>query len=234
MHICNICEKCKESIKPMGEASNPPENPVSNMPQSIDDDEIKFFRRPSTTSPFEFDYEKIFATNDDEGVVKNSINAALDMNKHLTRDSAIAACLKDMWQLELKRWNEAQQAKKGKIIADCDAIRKNKRKILSLLKKGIQLMQKNPKFVLASLPEAHRLPILKEWMLKRFGIIHDTKHNEKRWRLNVNQQKRLKVAGMVPKIPVPTMQEVTGHGTSNIPIDKAAKLKSKVGKISST
>lgn len=90
--------------------------------------------------------------------MKNSINAALQLDKHLTEDNAITVCLQDMWQLELKLWNEKRQneleEKQQRVVADCDKIGKSKQKVFNLLSKGISLMRKNPKFVLASMPAA--------------------------------------------------------------------------------
>jgi hypothetical protein len=139
---------------------------------------IKYFERPSVVGshPLTFDYEKIFSIDFlyDHGVVKNSINTALKLNKYLTEDNAITACLRDMWQTKLKEWNEKRQEqieeRQKRVVADFSKIGKDREKILKLLREAISLMRKNPKFVLAALPQSHRLPILREWILQRYGV----------------------------------------------------------------
>ena len=186
IHLCNKCE----------DLSTPNDgNALPEYENDDDDDDIniyiktsksssynpliiKYFQRPSIdgSHPLTVDYEKIFSIDFlyDHGVVKNSINTALKLNKYLTEDNAITACLRDMWQTKLKEWNEKRQAdieeRQKRVVADVSRIGKNKEKILKLLREAIDLMRKNPKFVLAALPQCHRLPILREWILQRYGV----------------------------------------------------------------
>ncbi|KAL7029411.1 hypothetical protein ACKWTF_006234 [Chironomus riparius] len=181
IHLCNKCEDLSTSNDG---------NTLSEYEKDDDEDMIiysktsynpliiKYFQRPSIdgSHPLTFDYEKIFSIDFlyDHGVVKNSINTALKLNKYLTEDNAITVCLRDMWQTKLKEWNEKRQAdieeRQKRVVADVGRIGKNKEKILKLLREAIDLMRKNPKFVLAALPQCHRLPILREWILQRYGV----------------------------------------------------------------
>jgi hypothetical protein len=193
IHLCKGCED--------GFCSND-ENIFSGYDKVDDDTEIyniiskkstynpsiiKYFQRPSIdcSHPLTFDYEKIFSIDFlyDHGVVKNSINTALKVNKYLTEDNAITACLRDMWQTKLKEWNEKRQAeieeRQKRVVADISRIGKNKEKILKLLREAIDVMRNNPKFVLAALPQCHRLPILREWILQRYGVKYIDKNSTK-------------------------------------------------------
>ena len=231
IHLCKNCENC---LKNYQNTPKPIEchqkEPSTVNSQSEDDNQIKFFHRPSPTSPFEFDYEKIFNENflHDFGVVRNSINAALELDKHLTLDNAITASLRDMWRVEMKLWNEKRREAKEKFVVDWEKIGKNKQKMFGVLKKAMISMQKNPKFVLVSLPESHRLPFLKEWILKRFGIRYDSNFNEQMWKLNKLQQDKLDSMGIVPKVPVPTIKEALGFKGVMVNIHNAARMKPKV------
>ncbi|XP_016986278.2 uncharacterized protein LOC108049569 [Drosophila rhopaloa] len=44
-----------------------------------------------------------------------------------------------------------------------------------LLKDGLRALRNEPRFVLASLPEAHKLPILREWVKRRYGKTYSQK-----------------------------------------------------------
>lgn len=211
IHLCKHCEQRKEPTVVERQKST-----ASNDANS----KAKFFKGPTTTFPHEFDYDRIFASNipSDCGVVKNSINKALDLCEHSTEDNAIESCLQDIWQSELSTWNENRQRglKKG-----CDDIGQSKRKALRLLHDAIDVMRKDPRFVLVRLPDVHHLPLLREWILHRFGIRYDSMYNEKRWRNNKNQRARLENAGLMPRLKTPSPETFGVHGT--ISIDEAIK-----------
>lgn len=240
IHRCEECEKCLKSDKFNTKfMKNNKQITTNEETPSNDANQIKFFHRPSTTSPLQFDYEKIFATNsiNDCGVVRNSINLALELDKHLTEDNAITVCLRDLWQSELKVWNEKHQKeieeKRNLTSTDCDKIGKNKQNVLCLLRKAIAMMRKNPKFVLASLPDVHRLPILKEWILQRFGFRRDANEIEKRWKASEVQRYQLAISGFMPNIKIPNFK-VIGIKKVNISYDEASKTVKKVKKNYST
>lgn len=237
IRLCEKCQKCvqsKELYQKIVKRNSSLIEACSEVNDKEDDkNQIEFFKRSSSTTPFEFNYEKIFATNflNDCGVVKNSINAALELDKHLSEDNAITVCLQDMWRLQFKLWNEKRRAeleeKSERVVADCNEIGKSKQKVFQLLTKGIDLMRKNPKFVLAALPEVDRLPILRQWMLQRFSFRFDDKENEERWKLNKLQRDRVEVSGLVPAVKVPT-SDAFGIKKTNITMDVALLKKKQV------
>ncbi|XP_016947775.1 uncharacterized protein LOC108023045 [Drosophila biarmipes] len=51
----------------------------------------------------------------------------------------------------------------------------NAEQMNQLLKDGLRALRKEPRFVLASLPEAHKLPILREWIKRRYGKTYSQK-----------------------------------------------------------
>ncbi|CRK90539.1 CLUMA_CG004243, isoform A [Clunio marinus] len=230
LHLCQNCEKCAIETCEVREINGSClTNETSN--ESIKN-EIKFFHRPTVVKPFEFDYEKILTTSflNDCGPIKNSINSALEVDKHLTIDNAISKCVQDLWESELNSWNEKcrleNEEKSQRVVADCDKIGKNKKKIYDLLREGLALMKKNPKFVLASFPDVHRLPILREWILQRFGIRYDDKENEMRWIKNKDQRGKLELSGLVPKVDVPSYK-FFGIKHSSVPLSLAIEKKKK-------
>jgi hypothetical protein len=170
----HLCENCDHPA-----TAETHELQLHDRPTSYDARTVKYFHRASINSDsFKFDYDKIFSPHflHDRGsdVVKKSINAALELNKYLTVDNAITACLRDMWRAKLAEWNERRQAeieqRQQRVVADCSAIAGDKERVYKLLRQGLALMRKNPKFVLAALPHADRLPILKEWMMLRYRV----------------------------------------------------------------
>ena len=242
IHLCTKCEKCMESYKlyqNVVENNQCHENnqlPITDDKYHYDYDHChqetqQFFIKPTRNSPYSFDYEHIFATNTlrDVGPVKNAVFKALDLDKNLTEESAVTVCLKDFWQYELKLWNEKYEAdqdeKETKIVAT--EIGQNRQKIFKLLKNAIKIMKKNPKFVLAALPNAHRLPILKEWILKRYGIVGTQKNIKKNFEANKFYRKTLQKMSAVPKSEVPSYHDF-GIKNSTVSYEKTVLLRPKV------
>ncbi|KAG5684785.1 hypothetical protein PVAND_013998 [Polypedilum vanderplanki] len=165
LHLCEKCENPQMERQKLQ---------VKERSTTYSPNTVKYFHLPSSISDsFKFDYEKIFSLNflhDQHDVAKKSINAALELNKYLTVDNAITACLRDMWQKKLREWNEKRQAeieeRQHRVVFDCSSGEVDKEAAFKLLQKGIALMRKNSKFLLAALPQSHRLPILKEWILQ--------------------------------------------------------------------
>lgn len=222
MRLCKSCRKCIEPQQNLIECVDEGKLPAS------DEQQIKFFHRPSPSSPLELDYEKIFATAgmDDCGVVRNSINRALGLEKHLTEDNAITVCLKDMWRAELDKWSEKRrqemEEQQTRVVADCDAIGKSKQKVLGLLLKAIELMRKNPKFVLVQLPNVHRLPILREWILHRFGFRYGEEFIKRQMKVSKYQRDRLDMKGPLSRIDVPSYKAL-GIKRTRMTMDEASR-----------
>ncbi|KAH8402275.1 hypothetical protein KR009_010970, partial [Drosophila setifemur] len=47
-----------------------------------------------------------------------------------------------------------------------------------LLKDGLSILRKNERYVLASLPDAHKLPVMREWVKRRYGKVYCHKELE--------------------------------------------------------
>ncbi|KAH8249342.1 hypothetical protein KR032_008649 [Drosophila birchii] len=85
---------------------------------------------------------------------------------------AAATCAVDMLQKNLVETKEnAKEPKttngqeKKYVLIDPD----NKQQIEDILKAALQTLRKNPHFVLASFPNAHKLPVLLDWVADRYG-----------------------------------------------------------------
>lgn len=224
VRYCKNCEDYVGGRKSETEKAKDDERQPTILEKGIPENNAKFFRSSTPNSPFTFDYEQIFATShlEDYGIVKNSINSVLDLEKHLTQDRAIADCIHSMWRLELERWNKKVRAEeeKRRAMPSCKEIGKNKRKIFDVLKKGIAWISEEPRFVLASLPEAHCLPILREWAFQRFGVLQTDEDNKKQWKIDKLNRGMLEDMNLFPTIKVPTFHAI-GIKKNSISCDEA-------------
>lgn len=243
IHLCNNCEKCMESYKLyQNVVENNQCREMNQLPDVTDDknhfdynhchqENRQFFIKPTKNSSYSFDYEHIFSTNTlrDVGTIKNAVFKALDLDEHLTEESAIKVCLKDIWQYELKLWNEKYEAdqdeKEMKIVTT--VIGGNRQEIYKMLRSAITMMKKNPKFVLAALPGAHRLLILREWALKRYGILYTLSDIKKKNDANKIHRRTLEKMGVVPRIKVPSCKHF-GIKDSRVSYSRALLLRPKV------
>ncbi|CAO1408366.1 unnamed protein product [Diamesa hyperborea] len=245
IHLCTNCEQCMESYKLYPNiVENNQCREMNQLPDVVDEknhfdynhchqETQQFFTKPTRSSAYSFDYEHIFSTNTlrDVGPVKNAVFKALELDNYLTEESAITVCLKDIWQYELKLWNEkyeADQDEKATKIVTTQVGRK-KQEIFKLLKNAIKLMKKNPKFVLAALSGAHRLPILREWILNRYGIKCTPADIKKKDEANKIHRGTLEKIGVVPRIKIPSYKHF-GIKDSSISYDQAVLLRPKIDK----
>lgn len=214
IHLCEQCEECIESKDLFDQLIQEQEekNEENSSKTSVVSSIMQYCQRASSFGPLTFDYEKIFATSflERQGAVKNSINTVLELEKHLTEDNAITVCLRDMWHLEMRLWSEKRQAeivdRQQQVKSECEEVWGNKRKILKMLEDAIGILRRHPKFVLAALPDSHRLPLLREWILQRYGVRHTDEDERKIYKINKAQREVLLNTGMVPRLKVPTFQ----------------------------
>ncbi|XP_058458848.1 uncharacterized protein LOC131435208 [Malaya genurostris] len=152
----------------------------------------KLFRMCRGTVPYEFDYHRIL--EDDVGrkvrcPVKKAIRVALGMEERdCDEGQAIGRCLKDMWLCELKLWNErflkgqeeARQQKMEGDILDFESIDSKDPLFLELLlKRALLKLCEDPKYVLATFPEAFKIPFLNAWIQNRYGVRASRKEKDK-------------------------------------------------------
>lgn len=235
IHLCDKCQECLQSrdiFEQLIEETTTSSKTSLATTTSI----IQYCQRTSPYGPLMFDYEKIFTTSflQDEGAVRNSINKALELEKHLTEDNAITICLRDMWRLEMRLWNEKRQAdivdRQTQVRAEWEKVWGNKRKILKLLEDAIGVLRQNPKFVLAALPNSHKLPLLKEWILQKYGVKHTDEENKKKYKINKEQREFLLNTGTIPGLTIPTFKYF-GIRKPRITIDEASRKAKEVRKI---
>ncbi|XP_016996499.2 uncharacterized protein [Drosophila takahashii] len=95
---------------------------------------------------------------------------------------AVVRCAKAIWQKQalIKR---AEMERLGRMTPRKALTHKetdhydpdNAEQMNQLLRDGLRALRKEPRFVLASLPEAHKLPILREWIKRRYGKTYSQK-----------------------------------------------------------
>lgn len=148
----------------------------------------------SKKCPYSLDYEKIFRDNiiAPEDPIKKGLHIALDLDKYASdEDKAIEICMKNLWQLELKLWNEKsihddnpedkEDYDEEGFPISININPRNLRQMRRLLRDALNKMKENPKFVLPTIPKSYDLPILKEWMRVRYGYKYS--HEERHTRL---------------------------------------------------
>nr|XP_014091469.1 uncharacterized protein LOC106618303 isoform X1 [Bactrocera oleae] len=150
-----------------------------------------YFKAPDENQPYMFDYPKVFAHKKRESTRLNVqkeflkiINSDLNLDKNdpnapKNLDEAVKAYAK-------KAFKEGVAAKNIEMAAE-EELEKNRRRypfldvemdyydpedgklMQSMLKSALDYLAKNPKYVLASMPDAHKLPSLLSWMETRYG-----------------------------------------------------------------
>ncbi|XP_055904041.1 uncharacterized protein LOC129939885 [Eupeodes corollae] len=153
-----------------------------------------YFKGPKTNKPYKFNYHKIF----DYGVknpIKDAVELALDANSSgnisMEHNRAIKKCCKAMWAQAVKNFNDKYkkdqksdqvEIKEDKILFDQTPRHidpRDNKLIQSILLKALNEIKKNKKFVLASLPDAHKYPTLREWVRKRYGMAYTREEKRK-------------------------------------------------------
>ncbi|KAI8123910.1 hypothetical protein CVS40_5767 [Lucilia cuprina] len=163
------------------------------------------FNRTMIHKPFKFDYEKIFVTkfkDDNKTSIKKCFLAALDRNtsnlsnqSSLKYDEAVKKCAENMFENEVRNYEdnmretiEAQTTETLKplnqypTLANYNA--ENYLLMDQMLFDAFQCLRKNPKFVWAQLPDAHKIPMLREWIARRFGKEYTPRERAKSYRMS--------------------------------------------------
>ncbi|XP_055596996.1 uncharacterized protein LOC129747010 [Uranotaenia lowii] len=141
----------------------------------------KYFTCCKGTVPFEFDYRKIldYEPQRPQCPVKEAIRVALGVQEEEHDESkAISRCMNEMWRCEIKLWNErflqgqkeVESKQAPKDLLDYKCIESTDPEFLRmLLKRGLLKLTEDTKYVLATFPEAHKLPFLNAWIQDRYG-----------------------------------------------------------------
>ncbi|XP_065090685.1 uncharacterized protein LOC135711686 isoform X2 [Ochlerotatus camptorhynchus] len=150
----------------------------------------KYFRCCRGAVPFEFDYRKILEDDTERPVcpVKKAIRVALGMEQgNVDETGAVARCMKEMWRCELKLWNErflkgrdeAREKKTEIDVLDFEYVdSKDPTFLQQLLKRALLKLCEDPKYVLATFPDAHELPFLNAWIQHRYGATRSKKERD--------------------------------------------------------
>ncbi|KAH8308956.1 hypothetical protein KR059_004153, partial [Drosophila kikkawai] len=80
----------------------------------------------------------------------------------------------------------------------------NAEQMNQLLKDGLRILSRNPRYVLASLPDCHKLPIMREWVKRRYGKTYSQKELE----TNIRESSRIfeLVTSVQGNLPSPNLQ----------------------------
>lgn len=200
---CQNCVKCIEEYEKFKEILSK-NNFLDFGHEEKPKENEKFFKRSTPQCPYKFDYEKIFLENIiHESAIKKGVRLALELDKYATEDEAITVCMQNLWQLEVKLWNERMMDchEDEKIVQDVkpSVLRK-------MLIDSLKTMRENPKFVLASIPQAFKLPIFKEWILDRFG--HKYTEKEREDRLKASREFWDKLLNISINIELPRREDI--------------------------
>ncbi|XP_054736542.1 uncharacterized protein LOC129243505 [Anastrepha obliqua] len=151
----------------------------------------RFFIGPNKNKPYKFDYPKIFHYEEKKNeriFIKKKCVQALDeegkvvVKKMVDQTPDLADLSKrqadEIWKEEQQAWNAAHEERTPSEVSDpypkdmprlpfydCE----DKKLMSEMLKIALLEMSKYPKFVLASLPNAYKLPMLREWIYQRYG-----------------------------------------------------------------
>lgn len=149
------------------------------------------FSRPTVNKPYKFDYKKILLLKCKDDAKKdirkmflaaldeNTLNASTDSDQlDFEYDKAVIKCANNIFVNEVKRRNEVTAQAEEELnplsqyptLANYNA--ENFFLMEQMLSDAFQYLRQNPKFVWAQLPDAHKVPILREWIARRFGKVY--------------------------------------------------------------
>ncbi|CAD7012075.1 unnamed protein product [Ceratitis capitata] len=153
----------------------------------------EYFRAPDTNRPYMFDYPKVFDNRDPrkehsrmnvQKTFLKVINSDLNLDKNDPKapqnlDEAVKEYAKKIFKegvieknIELAEQEELEKNRRRYAFLDVemDYYDPDDRKLMQgMLKNALDHLAKDPKYVLASMPDAHKLPSLLAWMETRYG-----------------------------------------------------------------
>ncbi|XP_063709271.1 uncharacterized protein LOC134837812 [Culicoides brevitarsis] len=178
---CENCSECNEDLNLYKNLLL--RNLSQENLQKICENGDFYVKKSPETNNFQFNYRKIFEDDFRETCpVKNALNKVLDLENFETEDEAIRNWMQNVWKFELEMWNEKQKemfSKQGSENFIKYELKDSRESITKLLKDHLLLLSKNPKYVFASLPQAHHHPVLQEWLRQFYGFKNSRKQQEK-------------------------------------------------------
>uniref|UniRef100_A0A182FW59 DUF4771 domain-containing protein n=2 Tax=Anopheles albimanus TaxID=7167 RepID=A0A182FW59_ANOAL len=144
----------------------------------------RYFRFQDWPVPFRFDYRMILGPRRNTHYpIRDTIRRAFDLHVSAsgstTTSEGIERFVKKTWKEELNHWNE--QMEESRRLDNNHSIKprnpldvndidtKNPRDLKQLLKRALHELAKNPKYILATFPDAHKLPLLVAWIRQRYA-----------------------------------------------------------------
>lgn len=164
---------------------------ISKIPRLDDNFETKFFELGQGELPYKFDFQKIFNPDNLEkqnclmdGLANNLtlFNCMQEISKLET--DMVAAPLHNTEHVKLQETREEaeeleiSESTHNISIVDygLDYYDPNDNDLMdNMLRDALDIMKRDHKFVFASLPAAHRMPILREWIRLRYGKTYSKK-----------------------------------------------------------
>lgn len=150
-----------------------------------------FFNAPHKHSPFKFDYQKIFdiAFEQEDAInIKKTCVAAIRSEECLKNhhaesreniDEAIKNCTMKTMENTFRKSRTNVEYDTVPLLPSAKANTyydpNNKALMHQMLKEGIERLAKDTRYVLAALPDAHKLPILRYWIYQRYGKVYTQK-----------------------------------------------------------
>lgn len=148
-----------------------------------------FFHATTDHRPYQFDYKKIFLCKGENGSyketrIKTAFLDALDKDIATLTELEMAQsnfnlianeCATDTWRTELNKYEAEHQYISTIKTVNASYDPEDKQLMDKILADAFEELRKNPKFVLAQLPEAHKLPMLREWVSRRYGKVYSPK-----------------------------------------------------------
>ncbi|XP_073847871.1 uncharacterized protein [Musca autumnalis] len=152
-----------------------------------------YFETSSNNNVYRFDYRKIFEfkhNNSQTTQLQRAFIEAIDSdigllnglqkqqylyeNSQEKLNEAINKCYQKCFKKGLEEQENRDKFNKSKESTYYDP--NNDELMDRMLKDALESMKKDPKFVLASLPEVHNLPYLREWIRLRYGKRYSRKY----------------------------------------------------------
>ena len=155
-------------------------NDLSKVSSGDDDFESKFFEVCQGQLPYKFDYHKIFNVKQ-----KHEDNLIDAVGSDITLPSNL---ISDVNNVKVNK-TEHIELKTNEVVEVCETNHKESvvdygldyydpdddELMDNMLKDALDIMKKDHKFVCASIPAAHRIPLLREWIRLRYGKTYNKK-----------------------------------------------------------
>lgn len=172
---------CQRKVRPSNPTSkqSPPASYVKNFNSPT---HPFYFKGPTDHSPYSFNFHMIFRELISNRKSMNyCINKAMNMDCDIDEDQAVKMVCKEMWYKAMNETKKTLAAEKKKQMQKAARTTYHFKSLSyydprdsnlmdEMLQECIRNMRKNNKFVLASLPDVHKLPILREWIRARYGF----------------------------------------------------------------